>query len=809
MIIKYDNEISVSIGKSRKEIRWKNRDLMWSLFVQKLSGTHVTAETLTEYLKADKSRQAEIKDVGGFVGGVLSEGRRKADSVLSRSLVTLDVDNASLDFWDNFTMYYDNAAVVYSTHKHSPDKPRLRLIVPLSRMVTPAEYVPIARRIAGNLGIEQFDDTTYEPERLMYWPSTPKDIEYYFRYQDGPFINADEILSTYHDWTDAAEWPVSDREGEAIRREIKKQADPLEKTGIVGAFCRTYDIHKAIETFLADVYEPCDQDNRYTYKNGSTAAGLIVYDDKFAYSHHGTDPVGGMLCNAFDLVRAHKFGHLDENVKRDGTRADRYPSFSAMEDFCTCDKAVKRLLMSERNKSAVDDFEEVETEEDETWMDELGCDKKGNCLSTRENISIIMRHDKKIGCVATDKFSNRRSFKDSLPAWRQRNDTDMSFRDDDEENLRLYLESKYGIDSKGKISDVTGTVARINAFHPVQDYLIGLRWDGIKRVETFFVDYLGVEDCELFRECSKIALAAGVARILEPGKEYDNVIILVGKQGVGKSKLLAKLAKDRRWFTDSFTIEGKEAYENLRGKWIIEIAELAALKKADMEAVKKFLTSTSDFYRAAYERYPQEQPRQCIFFGTTNDLNFLRDSTGDRRFWPMEVSAERKRKDMWKDLTCPEINQIWAEAKYLYENGQRLYLSPEMEKEMDVKRGIYTVSDDRVGLIAQYLDTLLPVGWDGWDIDRRTRYLRDPDPLNEIGTIRRDCVCVAEIWCECLGGRRSDLTRSVSKEIMALMRQVDGWGWSVRAGRFPIYNVQKYFYRINRSEQIGAEPVSR
>lgn len=153
MQIKYDNEIAIALGKSRKEMRWKNRDIMWSLFIQKLSETHKTHETLAEYLKSDKSRQDEIKDIGGFVGGTLSEGRRRADSVLSRSVITLDVDNASRDFWDDFVMYYDNAAVVYSTHKHSPEKPRLRLAVPLDRPVTPDEYVPIARRIAGNLSL--------------------------------------------------------------------------------------------------------------------------------------------------------------------------------------------------------------------------------------------------------------------------------------------------------------------------------------------------------------------------------------------------------------------------------------------------------------------------------------------------------------------------------------------------------------------------------------------------------------------------------------------------------------------------------
>lgn len=379
MQLKYDNEVAISTGRRRKETHWKNRDILWSLFVEKLSKEHHTAETLAEYMKSEKSRQDEIKDIGGFVGGTLTGGRRKSDSVASRSLITLDIDNADQNVWDDFTMYYDNAAVVYSTHKHSPNKPRLRLALPTDRDVTPDEYVPIARRIAGTLGIEKFDDTTYEPERLMYWPSTPKDIEYYFRYQDGPFLCVDEILATYKDWRDAAEWPVSDRQGETLRREMKKQADPLEKPGIVGAFCRTYGIHKAIETFLQDDYEACDVDNRYTYKEGSTGGGLIVYDDKFAYSHHGTDPAGGMLCNAFDLVRVHRFGLRDENVKTNGTRADRYPSYQAMEDFCTKDKDTRRTLAEEKLQSAGDDFAGIISDDlNDSWVEELSADNKGN-----------------------------------------------------------------------------------------------------------------------------------------------------------------------------------------------------------------------------------------------------------------------------------------------------------------------------------------------------------------------------------------------------------------------------------------------
>ena len=287
--LQHDGRIDIATGRNRKEANWKNREALWSELVNKLSVTHRTAETYNEYISSKKPRQDEIKDIGGFVGGLLVGGRRKQGSVGHRQLITLDVDFATQGMWDVFTLLYPNAAAMYSTHKHKPENPRLRLILPLDRPVMADEYVAISRRIAGSLGIDNFDHTTFEPARLMYWPSTAKDAEYLFEYQDGPWLSADEVLATYHDWRDSSEWPVSERYNTIINAAIKKQGDPLEKPGIIGAWCRTYSIEEVIEKYLADVYLPCDVPGRYTYKEGSTSAGLVIYEDRYTYSHHGTD----------------------------------------------------------------------------------------------------------------------------------------------------------------------------------------------------------------------------------------------------------------------------------------------------------------------------------------------------------------------------------------------------------------------------------------------------------------------------------------------------------------------------------------
>ncbi|MCG6197251.1 virulence-associated protein E, partial [Anoxybacillus sp. LAT_38] len=175
-------------------------------------------------------------------------------------------------------------------------------------------YEPLARKLASIIGIELCDPSTFEAHRLMYWPSCCADSQYVFHYGDKPFLDADGLLAMYTDWRNVAEWPQVPGTSQSHVRLATKQGDPTAKQGIVGAFCRQYDIYKAMETFLPGVYIPTDDGSgRFTYAGGSTTGGAIVYDNgQFLYSHHATDPCSGRLVNAFDLVRLHKFGELDD-----------------------------------------------------------------------------------------------------------------------------------------------------------------------------------------------------------------------------------------------------------------------------------------------------------------------------------------------------------------------------------------------------------------------------------------------------------------------------------------------------------------
>ena len=793
--LKNNGTFDIATGKSRKEINWKNQVSNWASFLNRISVTHRTAETLREYIDFKKPLQDERKDIGGYVGGYIINGRRKAENITLRQLITLDNDFSKGGLWDDFLLTYPNSAALYSTHKHSKENPRYRLIIPLNRPVSNDEYVAIARRIAGDLDINTFDDTTFEPSRLMYWPSTAKDGEFVFEFQDGPWLCADEVLSRYKNWKDASEWPVSDRAGKVLQHEIKKQGDPFEKPGMVGVFCRTYDIHKAIEIFLPEVYEACDVEDRYTFKEGSTAAGLITYDDKFAYSHHGTDPASGKLCNAFDLVRIHLYGLKDEDAK-DGTPVTTLPSYKAMEDLCTKDSKVRQQLGIEKLQRTKEEFsEQWEGEEADTeWLELMAVDKKGDYRNTIDNIKIVLSNDPRTKKkFAFNKFEQREVALGDLP-WRKLTPEEPYLQDADVRSLRHYLEKNYGIKSRLDTDDALSIVLRENEFHPVRDYLTSVTWDGDQRLDTLFIDYLGAEDNDYVRAVTRKVLVAAVTRIFRPGCKFDYVIVLIGTQGIGKSSIIKKLGG--KWYSDSFTgMQGKEAFEQIQGVWILELAELAGLKKAELETIKHFISKTDDRYRVAYGKRTENFARQCVFIGTTNDRDFLKDPSGNRRFWPIDTREVTPIKSIWKDLSQYEIDQIWAEAVKFYKADEPLFLNRSLEQQAYIHQTEHREVDDRTGLVQGYLDTLLPENWAEMDQFERRRFI-EGDKLQAPGTIQRKVVCTYELWCELFGKQKGDITPFNTKDLNNILGSIPGWKKGKGNKNFPIYERQRFYERI-------------
>ena len=808
--MQFDKQITISTAGSRKSINWQRSTPFLSELWERLKTPQRGTETIAEYISYKKAQQDDLKDVGGFVGGALNGPRRKAENVAGRDLVTLDFDNIPAGGTDDILRRVGGLGCgycVYSTRKHRPEAPRLRVVLPLDRTATPDEYEPLARKLAEYIGIDFADPTTFQCERLMYWPTCCKDSAYVFCYEDKPFVTVNGILDQYTDWHDVTLWPQVPGADPKLSALAKKQGDPEEKGGVVGAFCRTYDIYRAMAELLPGVYEPVDNSpDRYTFTGGSTTGGAVVYDSgKFLFSHHATDPCSGKLVNAFDLVRLHKFGDKDDEATP-GAPTNRLPSYTAMCEYANGLGDVSALLDKERYEAAIKDFEGVTADADdapENWMSLLKkSPSTGSICKDPDNVVVVLEYDPKIkGRIQLNTHSHAVQGVAPLP-WGMRDNlpdgTVFKFCDRDYTNLCAYIKRLFGgmwapnIVAAGM--DIYVTRHTVN---PVQDYLKSLKgkWDGKPRLDTLFIDYLGAADNIYTRAVTRKAFTAAVARAMVPGCKYDNMLILSGPQGIGKSTLLNKMAGD--WFNDSLrTFEGKDASELLQGTWIVEVAELDAFRNSDVSRIKQYLSIRTDRFRAAYGRTAEDYPRSCIFFGTTNAKEYLRDRTGNRRFWPVDVGIAEHTKSVFKELD-QERDQLWAEAIARWQAGEPLYLSGEVAKIAAEGQEEHRESSAREPVVLDFISRDVPDDWAKWDLEKRRMFwngnIMKPD---QIRLVPRDRVCALEVWCEAFGGSVKEYSNRDAIEINAIINAAPEW----QRTSSPIhigggYSKQRGFYR--------------
>ena len=768
--MQYNRKLQISTAGTRKAMHWPKSDIMWSDFAEKLKTPVRGTETLEQYLALPKSQQDELKDVGGFVGGTFAGDRRKAANVTGRDLITLDLDNIPAGQTDDILRRVDGlgcAAAVYSTRKHSGYAPRLRVIIPTDRTGTADEYEPAARKLASLIGIEFCDPTTFEASRLMYWPSCSSDSQYVAEIYDKPFCSLDGVLGMYGDWHDIGQWPQVPGSEAIERRRLARQENPMTKRGIIGAFCRTYTITQAMEKFIPGMYEETAIPGRYTYTGGSTVGGAVVYDgDLFLYSHHATDPCSGQLVNAFDLVRLHMFGDKDNEAK-EGTPVSKIPSFVMMSRLAQDDPNVSDLLSKERYEQAREAFKDPEQgassvpDYDLSWLSKLTKDGNGRYEKTINNAVIVLENDPLLkGRIVTDEFASCGMVLGRVP-WDQR-DEKRRWTDVDDAGFYRYVEVFYGLTGREKLDHALMIVSAQNKINDVKHYLQELKWDGKPRVDTLLVDYLGADDTPYTRAVMRKSLCAAVARAVIGGVKYDYMPIFTGPQGIGKSTFLAILGK--QWFSDSLTtFEGKEAAELIQGTWINEVGELSAFTKQETQVIKQFLSKTEDIYRAAYGRRTDKYPRRCVFFGTSNDSEFLKDMTGNRRFWPVDVGVNPAKRSVWKELP-QEVDQIWAEAYMYWAVGEELYMPKEIEALAVEQQETHREASGKEGMIMSFLDRPVPESWEQMDVIKRRMFLsggvHTEGPLH-----KRDKICAVEIWVECFGGDPKYMKRSDSMEI--------------------------------------------
>lgn len=791
-----DRIIQISHGSNRRATNWQPQTLMLSELWEKLRIPTRGTETLADYMSMKKAQQDDLKDVGGYVCGMLNSPRRKSNNVTGRDIITLDLDNIPSGGTSDVLRRVEGLGVgycVYSTRKHRDSAPRLRVLFPFDRTVTADEYEPCARKMAEYIGIEMADPSTFEVARLMYWPSCCSDSNYVYTYADKPFVSADGLLAQYADWHDTTQWAATPI-AQNFTRQAVKQGDPEAKAGVVGAFCRTYDVYRAIDELIPGAYEPVENSSdRFTYTGGSTTGGAVVYNNgKFLYSHHATDPCGGKLVNAFDLVRLHRFADLDDEAQPN-TPNNRLPSYTAMLEAATQLPDVLVRINQERSAETQRDFEGVpatNADADGNWEHLLSISSQtAYPKSTIDNVCIILEHDPNLkGKFALNTFAGRGEVLGALP-WDAR-DTRRLWDDNDNNGLYWYMEKRHHITGNGKIDAGLSLHSTKFAFNEVQDYLQARVWDGVPRLDRLFIDYLGAVDTPYNRTVARKSLVAAVARAMSPGCKFDNMTILVGEQGLGKSSLLDILS--RGWFNDSIrTFEGKEASELLQGVWIVEISELDAFRRTDVARIKQFLSLRADRYRAAYGRHVKELPRPCVFFGTTNTKDFLQDTTGNRRFWPVDVGECPAAKSVWRDLPS-EADQIWAEAVCYWKLGESLYLTGEVDEAAKEKQEEHREVSTYEGITLEFINQEIPEDWESYKLDKRRMYWSG-SIAGGIKTVPRQRVCALEVWCEALNGLPKDLTKVIAREINAVIERQEGWDRMDKPVRFGPHGVQRGF----------------
>jgi putative DNA primase/helicase len=793
-----DRPLNIATGPTVRTNKVKNQTFKWAQLVEKLSVPTVTQETIADYLKMPRETQDKIKDVGYFVPAHYTGGVRKGRNLGLKDLGTLDFDHAKPEFLDSIKAIYNQLAfVLYTTHKHTPEKPRFRLVFLFSRAVTDAEYPAIMRQLAARGDINECDDTTFQPSRVMHFASHAVDGEFVFYANDGGSLDVDAVLKSYLDWHDIAEWPVSDRVKNPLRVSGAKAQDPREKTGFVGAFCNSYDIYSALDTFLPGVYAPGSSPDRFTFVGGSTSNGAIVYDDGlFLFSYHESDPCGGINVNAFDLVRLHKFADLDQAQSAD-LAPTKFNSYKAMVDLAKADKAVQAWLINERLQ-VINDFDDFEVPEalrpENPGPPAVEADpglKVGQAIQAWRlqvtddfrvakdrmwNIEQIMQNDVNLkGCVAMNRFSGELVQRRPIPGLhRPITKEGAPWSDLAEFALQRYFNKNFDVAFNSKlINQACILVGGKNEFDPVRDWMDTLTWDGTPRLATFLPRYVGTEETPYTAAIFTKWLCAGVARTYHPGHKFDFILVLEGVEGVGKSRLLEALANG--WFCGDFTfgLDSKKVIEQTAGALIVEIAEMVSRNNTEVEHTKAMLSRSTERARMSYAHNAVNAPRRWIAAGTTNDTTYLKSETGNRRFWmarsdgrPIDVEAVRA-----------VVPQLWAEARDRWQiDGEPLWLDDALVAEYAVGQQAARVeTDERSGLIAAWLELKIPSNhWEKTRHNETNDEGRAKELTGKVTMVERDRVCAAEIWFECLNGG-AVCPRTETIRINNILRKIPGW----------------------------------
>lgn len=762
-----NKHITFALGSGYNLGRAKNKSETLKKFADRFRKPAVSSEKRHEYLKLSDKRQAYLKGTNGwFMRAHVEKGKRTRNSIQPGDCITLDMDYCTPEYLKQLTdgevcpgMFF----FLHTTRSHTPENPRVRMVIPLKGQVPSEAYQKASRIIRTHIDPEGVytDKVSFRVAQMMYFPTVSKDMEKYYTFyaQEGELWDWKQLVSDWEEVNGSADnlGNLPRVSGEDELRDTDTEAeDPLSKSGPVGNFCRAYSITELVDGkdgdpgILSGVYEPTEYHegaiSRMTYIHGSTSNGAVVYDDKFVYSHHGSDPAQDKTLNAYDLVRCHLYDELDERIDPDTPMGQR-PSVKKMNEEIAKDPNYKAAVVEERydleemfaneddqdwiesadeddeinrllGDTPVDEKNSAEEDDDisdllgvpvhtvvkpsvtrykRTFADkppkgwvasELEMDKEGSAKSTLHNITTIITNDPRFfRKIAFNEFSNQVVLLSDLktkskvvpPVICSDPENGMLWQDTYDLSIRAIIEAPNGKGKPGygfKVSDrdLVGGVkiaARNNSFHPIREEIS--RWRDLGRPEkpimdTFLQRHVGADDTAFTREAFKMMMVASIARVEDPGCKFDYAIILEGPQGVGKSTLIKLLyGEDNFGEIDVDLKDRKQVAEQIAGKWGLELPELSSFHKTDHNEAKHFMRRQDDDVRLSYDRSVTRLPRQCVFWGTTNDSKYLRDPTGNRSWWP--VKCDGRMIDFAAVLR--ERDDLWAEAVAVYDEMRR------------------------------------------------------------------------------------------------------------------------------------------
>jgi predicted P-loop ATPase len=715
----------------------------------------ITKETMLEYQNGDRDFKLKAKDQGGFIAGKSTSNQRNAQSIISRNMITLDMDYCPKNIIEILRDKQDNKKelnfpfFVYSTHSHTPEEPRLRLIVPLKEEITIEKYEPIARAVANIIGIEYFDATTFQINRIMYFPSVSMDGEYIcemFGLDEWNFLDSDEMLDRYLDYLNIAEFQKPHYiSGLSVEKIKKGQITSSKKTKyrIVNAFNTEYTITQAINTFLSDFYVKGKHADRYTYVDGESKDGLVILNDEYAYSHHATDPAQGRLLNAFDIVRIHLFGKQDTDYSEQQhyEMYDKSTSFASMVEFIRANatsvmRHMPEIQQLDKNQKLYETGEmevnenSVEAEDWTHTLEYTGTKSDRKPKSNSKNIRVIFERDEKF----KDLFYFD-SLRDAIcfyrtPDWNPEKHKGDMLNDEDDSQIRFYLDSVYQIKGKDLIFDSVVYQASKRRIHPIRTFISQLpEWDGVKRIEEIICKLYDIKPNAFYREASKAWFVGIIQRIMRPGSKFDMILVISGQQGIGKSQFGKSIAtldwggkmgnidtQPNFFGDDELPFDKKDAYEQLGGIMVYELPEFEKYyKKSDASTIKSFVSKTSDKFRRSYGRRVSEYKRQCVFIATTNDNKPLRDRTGNRRFLPFYAGLPKNTSRLYNPEYWNEDirNQCLAEALYYFDEGfnPMSSFSDEAKEIWDNLNEKATIENDSLPIVEMYIDNKFPMNF--------------------------------------------------------------------------------------------------